>query len=92
MNAKRLFKIAVSTAMLVSLLLLGIQNRAPVDFSLLPMWDRSFHGPVALMYFAFFAAGVLMGLVISIRSGRKQTPSGDTITTSHEPRIGSRIS
>ena len=99
MNAKALFKTVFSTTVLVLILLMGMHNRTTIDFNLLPVLNQSYHGPVALMYFAFFGIGVLMGLVISIRAGRKQTPppSGGTTTTPRmgstpEPRIGSRIS
>jgi uncharacterized integral membrane protein len=103
MNVKTLFKTVFSTAVLVMLLLMGMHNRTNVDFSLLPVSDQRLHGPVALMYFAFFGVGVLTGMVVSIRTSRKQTPpspgptsapapTAPRIGTGTEPRIGSRIS
>jgi len=101
MNVKTLFKTVFSTAVLVLLLLMGWHNRTPIDFNLLPVSTQSFHGPIALMCFAFFGVGVLTGLVISIRSGRKQEPSSSSsgnptaaapIRMTSEPTVGSRIS
>ena len=99
MNAKALFKTVFSTALLVLLLLMALHNRTAVDFNLLPVSSQSFHGPIALMYFVFFCGGLLMGMVISIRTDRKQTsppPDAPTpaprIALSPEPRIGSRVS
>jgi uncharacterized integral membrane protein len=99
MNAKTLFKTVFSTALLVLLLLMGWHNRTPVDFNLLPVSNQTFHGPVALMYFVFFGVGVLMGLVISIRNERKETPpppdtdtTAPRIGTTPEPPVGSRVS
>jgi len=98
MNVKTLFKTVFSTSLLVLLLLMGWHNRTPMDFNLLPLSNQSFHGPVALMYFAFFGVGVLMGLVISIRTERKQKPSpgaptaAPQIRMTSEPPVGSRVS
>ena len=102
MNAKVLFKGVLLTALLVLVLLLSWHNRATVDFNLLPMWNQSFHGPVALMGFVFLGVGMLMGVVMSIRTARKQKASPEApdpiprisvprIETS-EPPVGSRIS
>ena len=100
MNVKTLFKTVFSTAVLVLLLLMGWHNRTPIDFNLLPMSNQNFHGPIALMCFAFFGVGVLTGLVISIRNDRKQKPSSGSAPTATaapirmtgEPPVGSRIS
>lgn len=103
MNAKSLFKTVLLTGLLVLLLLMSWHNRAPVEFNLLPVANESFHGPVALMGFVFFALGMLMGLVITIRTERKPKPLSDDasapspritvprIATS-EPPVGSRVS
>ena len=89
MNVKLLFKTVLLTAILVLLLLLSWNNRAPADFNLLPVANERFHGPVALMGFVFFGIGTLMGLAMSIRTGRK--PKASTEWTA-EPPVGSRIS
>jgi uncharacterized integral membrane protein len=103
MNAKTLFKTVFLTALLVLLLLMSWHNRAPVEFNLLPVANESFHGPVALIGFVFFGVGMLMGLVITIRTERKARLSPDDaapaprisvprMTPASEPPVGSRIS
>jgi len=103
MNAiKTILKTVFLTALFVLLLLMSWNNRAPVDFNLLPVAKQTFYGPVALMGFVFFGFGMLMGLVICIRTERKSKSShGDEpdpvprITVpriASEPPVGSRIS
>jgi uncharacterized integral membrane protein len=103
MNAKSLFKTVLLTGLLVLLLLMSWHNRTPVEFNLLPVANERFHGPVALMGFVFFGLGMLMGLVITIRTERKpkgtaadeSTPSPRIAVpriATPEPPVGSRIS
>lgn len=103
MNAKVLFKTVLLTALLVLVLLLSWHNRAIVDFNLLPVWNESFHGPVALMGFVFLGVGMLMGLIMGVRTAHKQKTSPDEsepvsrivvpqIKMPSEPPVGSRIS
>jgi uncharacterized integral membrane protein len=102
MNAKSLFKTVLLTGLLVLLLLMSWHNRTPVEFNLLPVANESFHGPVALMGFVFFGVGMLMGLVITIRTERKPKASADESSptpriavpriAASEPPVGSRIS
>ena len=103
MNAKSIFKTVLLTGLLVLLLLMSWHNRTPVEFNLLPVANESFHGPVALMGFVFFGVGMLMGLVITIRTERKPKASPDEstptpriavprIAAASEPPVGSRIS
>lgn len=103
MNAKVLFKSVFLTGLLVLVLLLSWHNRAIVDFNLLPVWNESFHGPVALMGFVFLGVGMLMGLVMGIRTVGKPKDSPEEadptprislprIATTSEPPVGSRIS
>ena len=102
MNAKSLFKTVLLTGLLVLLLLMSWHNRTPVEFNLLPVANESFHGPVALMGFVFFGMGMLMGLIITIRTERKPKASSDDATptpriavpriATSEPPVGSRIS
>jgi uncharacterized integral membrane protein len=72
MNAKILFKTVFFMAVLLVLLLMGMHNRAPVDFSLPPVLKQTFQQPAALMYFAFFGMGVLTGAIITIGGGRRK--------------------
>ena len=75
MNAKILFKTVFFMGVLLLLLLMGMHNRSPVDFSLPPVLKQTFQQPAALMYFAFFGVGVLTGAVITAGGGRrKQLP------------------
>jgi uncharacterized integral membrane protein len=73
MNAKTLFKSVFFMAVLLVLLLMGMHNRSPVDFSLPPVMKQTFQQPAALMYFAFFGFGVLTGIVVT-PSGRRRLP------------------
>ena len=103
MNAKALLKTVLLTALVVLLLLMAWHNRTPADFTLLPVSTQSFHGPIALMGFLFFAIGMLTGLAIGIRTERKERPSHEESTeatrisvprigATSEPPVGSRIS
>ena len=71
MNAKILFKLVFSMAVLLLLLLMGMHNRAVVDFSLPPLLKQTLQQPAALMYFAFFGVGLLTGAVITAGSGKR---------------------
>jgi len=72
MSAKILIKTVFFMAVLLLLLLMGMHNRSPVDFSLPPVMKQTFQQPAALMYFAFFGVGVLTGAVITGSGKRKQ--------------------
>jgi len=45
--------------------LMGVHNRGQVDFSCPPLIANVVQQPAALMYFAFFAIGVITGTVIT---------------------------
>ena|SRR5258705_7036933 len=102
MNAKTLVKTMFLAGLFGLLLLMSWHNRAPVDFNLLPVSKQSFYGPVALMGFVFFGFGMLMGLVICIRTERKSKslshdepdpiPRITVPRIASEPPVGSRIS
>ena len=72
MSAKILVKTVFFMAVLLLLLLMGMHNRGPVDFSLPPVMKQTFQQPAALMYFAFFGVGVLTGAVITAGSGKRK--------------------
>lgn len=73
MNAKILFKTVFFMGVLLLLLLIGMHNRTPVDFSLPPVLKQTLQQPAALMYFAFFGVGMLTGAVVTMGGGRRKT-------------------
>ena len=73
MNAKLLFKTLFVIVILLLLVLMGMNNRSIVDFKLPPLIPQTIKQPAALMYFAFFAIGVLSGTIMT--AGKKGTGS-----------------
>jgi uncharacterized integral membrane protein len=71
MNAKLLLKTIFFILILLLLVLMGMHNRNSVDFTLPPLLDKVVHQPAALMYFAFFAVGVLTGTIMTAGTGKK---------------------
>jgi uncharacterized integral membrane protein len=77
MNAKLLFKTIFLIVVLLLLVLMGMNNPTSVTFKLPPVLPR--HGvtqPAALMYFAFFAVGVLSGTVLTAGGGKGSGGAG----------------
>jgi hypothetical protein len=66
MNIIMLIKTVFITAILALLVLIGLNNSAPVDFSLPPLFSAAIQQPAAIMYFCFFAVGLLTGAILSI--------------------------
>lgn len=66
MNVIMLLKTVFVTAILLLLVLIGLNNNAPVDFKLPPLLASAVQQPAAIMYFAFFAVGLLTGAILSI--------------------------
>lgn len=66
MNIIMLLKTVFVTAILGLLVLIGLNNSAPVDFKLPLVFSSAVQQPAAIMYFAFFAVGLLTGAVLSI--------------------------
>lgn len=71
MNAKLLLKTLFFILVLLLLVLMGMHNRGVVDFTLPPLIHQVIKQPAALMYFAFFAVGVLTGTVLTAGTGKK---------------------
>jgi uncharacterized integral membrane protein len=71
MNAKLLFKTIFLIIMLLLLVMIGLKNQGSVSFSLPPILPRPVKQPAAIMYFAFFAIGVLTGTVLTAGGGKK---------------------
>ena len=70
MNARLLLKTLFMIGILSMLVLMGMHNQQYVDLSMPPLIPKSQHLPAAIMYFAFFAVGVLTGTVLT--AGRKR--------------------
>ena len=70
MNVKLLLKTVFMIAILSLLVLMGMHNQQSVDLSMPPLVPGTQHLPAALMYFGFFAVGVLTGTILT--AGRKR--------------------
>lgn len=70
MNAKLLFKTLFLIAVLLLLVLMGMGNRGNVSFTLPPLIRQSISSPAAIMYFAFFAIGVITGTILTAGRGK----------------------
>ena len=71
MSAKLIFKTLFMIAVLLLLVLMGMNNRDTVRFALPPIISQAVTQPAAIMYFAFFAVGVLTGTILTAgRSGK----------------------
>ena len=66
MNVIMLIKTVLVTAILLLLVLIGLNNSNPIDFNLPPLTTATVKQPAALMYFGFFAVGLLTGAILSI--------------------------
>lgn len=71
MNAKLLFKTVFLIIILLLLVLMGMNNRGSVSFALPPILPKAITKPAAIMYFAFFAVGVLTGTILTAGGGKK---------------------
>ena len=65
MKLMLLIKTAFVMGIFLLLVLMGVHNRGQVDFSCPPLIANVVQQPAALMYFAFFAIGVITGTVIT---------------------------
>ena len=70
MNAKILLKTAFLIIVLLLLVLMGMNNLKSVTFSLPPL-VKAIECKAAIMYFAFFAVGLITGTVLSAGGGKK---------------------
>ncbi len=69
MNTKLLLKTVFLLAVLFFLVLLGRENRSTVEFVLPPIIPEKITLPSAMMYYAFFAIGVITGTVMTAGGG-----------------------
>ena len=65
MNTKLLLKTVFLIAILLVLVIMGMNNRQTVELTLPPIIPKVQRLPAAFMYFAFFAIGVLSGTVLT---------------------------
>lgn len=70
MNAKLLLKTVFLIAVLLLLVIMGMNNRQTVELTLPPLLQKSEKMPAAFMYFAFFAVGVLSGTILTAGGGK----------------------
>jgi len=69
MNAKLLVKTTFVIAILLLLVIMGMHNQQTVELKMPPIIPKTQKLPAAIMYFGFFAIGVLSGTVLT--AGRK---------------------
>jgi uncharacterized integral membrane protein len=75
MKAMMLIKITFVTVIFLLLVMMGLYNRATVDFNLPPLLTSEVQQPAALMYFAFFAVGLITGAILSMGGGKEKSKS-----------------
>ncbi len=75
MNAKLLLKTVFLMIILLLLVIMGMYNRGSVPFVLPPLVTHAVSQPAAIMYFAFFAVGVLTGTVLTAGGGGRGSGS-----------------
>ena len=68
MNPKLLLKMIFIIAMLMLLVIMGMNNRQIVDLSMPPLF-KSHRMPAAIMYIGFFGLGVISGAILSAGGG-----------------------
>jgi hypothetical protein len=74
MKLMLLIKTAFVMGIFLLLVLMGVHNRGQVDFSCPPLIANVVQQPAALMYFAFFAIGVITGTVITFGGSKSKEP------------------
>jgi len=65
MNAKLLLKTVFLIAVLLLLVIMGMNNGQTVELKMKPILSTAQSQPAAIMYFAFFAVGVLSGTILT---------------------------
>ena len=74
MNIKLLLRTVFLVLILLLLVIMGMNNRQTVSLSLPPILPKMQKMPAAIMYFIFFAVGVLSGTMLT--GGKKGGGSG----------------
>lgn len=70
MNAKVFFKVLLATGIVALLVMVGMNNRETIRFTLPPLLP-AVKQPAALMYVGFFGFGLLAGTLITSGGGKK---------------------
>lgn len=70
MNTKLILKILFIIIVLGFLVLMGLNNPGNIDFRMPPIIPKKITLPAAIMYFIFFAVGVLSGAIL-VAGGKK---------------------
>ncbi|HEY2082345.1 MAG TPA: hypothetical protein VGI88_06130 [Verrucomicrobiae bacterium] len=71
MNPKLLLKTIFVIAILSLLVIMGMNNRQDVELSMPPLLKKTEKVPAALMYFGFFAVGVITGTIMIAGGGKR---------------------
>ncbi|HEX3797540.1 MAG TPA: hypothetical protein VH413_02470 [Verrucomicrobiae bacterium] len=71
MNAKVILKTIFLIVVLLLLVLMGMHNQTTITFTLPPLLTKTISQPAALMYFGFFAVGVLTGTILTVGGGKR---------------------
>jgi uncharacterized integral membrane protein len=79
MNIKLLLRTIFLVLILLLLVIMGMNNRQTVGLSLPPILPKMLKLSAAIMYFAFFAVGVLSGTMLT--GGKKSGGSGKSKTS-----------
>lgn len=66
MKWKVVLRVVVAMALLLLLVLMAMNNPQRVQLSLEPLLGKPLRAPAALMYFGFFAAGVVTATVVRV--------------------------
>jgi len=69
MIVKLILKTIFLVAVLLLLVIMGMNNRQPVELSMPPLLPKAQKYPAALMYFGFFGIGLLTGSILT--AGRR---------------------
>jgi len=75
MIVKLVLKTIFLVAVLLLLVIMGMNNRQPVELSMPPLLPKSQKQPAALMYFGFFGIGLLTGSILT--AGRRGKSKSD---------------
>ena len=73
MNPKLLLKTLFLIAILLLLVIMGMNNTQSVELRMRPLLQQSQKLPAAFMYFAFFAVGVLSGVISTAGGGKRSS-------------------